>query len=113
MSEIEPRKWTNPDSGNTFIMWPNGETTGPYVNQDDADQEIAGNTEGKSMSWRPAARSAKRLGKPYRHPTVPGTYQAYIVTMTDGSERNVSVPTAYGRQMAAVAKLNAESQSTS
>jgi hypothetical protein len=54
------------------------------------------------------AVSAKRLGQPYRHPSAPGMYQEFVVTMADGSERRTSVPVAYGPASVRLAKLNAE-----
>jgi len=49
-------------------------------------------------------RKAVKTGKPYRG-HAGSTYQDYIVTMSDGSERRTSVVTAYGNQSAAVAKI--------
>jgi hypothetical protein len=52
------------------------------------------------------ARSARKTGPAYR--TERGRFQTYTVVMSDGTERRAEVSLAYGRQSAAVAKLQAE-----
>lgn len=52
---------------------------------------------------------ASKLGAPYRSPSG-GRQQDYIVTFDDGTQELVTVPTAYGRMAAQVAKDRAKAR---
>ena len=56
-------------------------------------------------------KTAKKLGAPFRNGAL-GMYQEFLVTMEDGTELRVMVPTAYGKLSSAQAKTYAESGHT-